>query len=244
MFNTPITGLSFIANAFIVFLGVTINLVRRRPIGSVIISQKHILKMERSPIGSWITSIVAVLMPLFIFIASGTLTGYGLYELYSDSSRISAVDVAKSGAHLSVRGFEYTADKIAGAQFDGVSFKRVEALEGEVTTSTLSAMVEASSTSDYHLEINDAFDSMAKTWANDTSTATTGLLLFPKGREHENLFDFMKANNLPTTLEVRKSIASFFGLEDYNGTKSQNIFLREKLGEITVDHFGRSITGE
>jgi hypothetical protein len=112
MFNSPITGLSFITNALIVVIGFTVNIIRRRPFNQAIISHKHILKLESTPFGSWVTSLVSVLMPFFIFVASGILSGYGLVNLYRDETKVSIVDVAVSGAHYGVKGYTRAKDKV------------------------------------------------------------------------------------------------------------------------------------
>lgn len=100
-------------NVCIVIIGTFYNIVRRRPLNSAIISQKHILKLESTKVGTWVTSVVAILMPFFIFLAAGALSGYGLYELYADQSKISIIDATKYTVGSGVKGINIVHTKLS-----------------------------------------------------------------------------------------------------------------------------------
>lgn len=90
-------------------------------------------------------------------------------------------------------------------------------------------------------EIEEAFISVIEDWANRNTGIGTTSLLFSKAKNQKRLIPFMKANNLPSSIEVRKIMASYFGVEAYSGTEKENNILRQKLGELTINQLYKNV---
>lgn len=229
MFQTPLGGISLVINIIILIIGSILNTVKGNPLYTAIISQKHILKLEKTKNGSLVTIILAYLIPLSILTLVGGISVVTLDNLYHDSRKITVVDAVEDSIHFSLREIDIVAGKTKKTVEKGVSLQ-----EGKTQGMVLS---ESSTTKelytiDFFLAVDDTFNKMVEKWVVQGPKASTTFLLFPKGRGEPKLIPFMQANGLPTNLESRKVMALFFGIGLYEGTERQNNLLRKKLGEI------------
>lgn len=232
MLHSPFGGLSFVTNIFIAIIGGVYNFVKGNKTHRAIISQKHILELEKTKTGSYVAMFFSYFMPVIIFVLAASFSAESLVYLYRDKNKVTVIDIAEGGIDMGKKGYVTLTKVLEKNNYMSSSFQVAEAS----VDSTIALQI-----LDTQEEIDAAFNSIIESWGTRAFEASTTFLLFPKAADETKLIPFLQANGIPTTFEVRERLASFFGIEAYNGTEKQNNLLRKKLGEMRLDQLGASI---
>lgn len=226
--QSPITGLSLIVSVLIIATAKIFNTLKKGGKNKLRTSKRTRIEIDRTKNVPLVVKIFAYVIPVSVFVLIVSFSIQSLLVLYKDTDKITVFDIARNLYHLNENKNINVSNNVV--ELDNNNNLPVVVVD-ELANASSSEDVNFADT---YLEIDEAFSSIVKNIKINTLDVGTTSLLFAKGKKQKYLVPFMQLNNLPTDINDREVIATFFGIKEYRGTEKQNNILRKKLGDITV----------
>jgi hypothetical protein len=255
--QSPIGGVSFLINGFIMLTGSLNNSLRHKARLTSLITQNQITALEGTQLGRILSLSIAYSTPLVLFAVIGLMSVGTLTLLFNDTRKITGFQVMHGG-YLGVLSLVSTvyAEQIPENSQASPASKAIPNIALASTTYLYSPAYQ-------RINSVQSIDATIDTPFLDPKTSMLGLkgkaetliqgviddvvipdsvqmqanhnsYVYPSGRALPGLVSFLAANGESSSFSSRKSLAQSLGIKSYSGTKKENDSLRRSLGLLLV----------
>lgn len=242
--NSPIGGVSFLINGFILLVGRVVNKISGKPKLKCIISQSHIMTLESTHGGVIFSRALTYALPVILIAIIGAMSVTTLRNLFQDPGKVTPVEGVRNSAEGGYALFDYI--MISGSSSGASTAVPLGILETVASGSLISAEMVSSSAVDKSesggssnflvaiIGVDVESDLSTSSSNTEAVNSVTSSLLYANGMDLGGLVQFMKANKLSVTYESRQKYALMYGVVPYQGTALQNSLLRTRLGVARI----------